>query len=270
MNRLAVALLCCASTAWAHDFWVQPSKYRPEAGTDLQVRLFFGDHFRGKAYARNPGHVDRFVLVGPDETRKIAGDRGDEPAGKVKVENAGTYVVGYRSRRSRTEFEAKKFEDYLRHEGLDHVVKERARRGESESPGRELFSRCAKSIVWVGAGSRDGFDRELGFPLELIPVTNPYAAPKTGDVTVRVLFRGKPLANALVTAHHEPGSHDVVDGRTDDKGRVTLRLPHQGEWMLNTVHMFRTPEEKAKALKADWESLWASMTFELPPVPASD
>ena len=54
------------ASAAAHDFWVAPSKYRVAPEARVSVRLLVGEMFDGEGYARNPRHVERFVLRGPD------------------------------------------------------------------------------------------------------------------------------------------------------------------------------------------------------------
>ena len=51
----------------------------------------------------------------------------------------------------------------------------------------------------------------------------------------------------------------LAQARTDANGLATLRLDRPGEWMVSAVHMTPCPERTI----ADWESLWASVTFEL-------
>src|SRR5207249_7443329 len=58
------------------------------------------------------------------------------------------------------ELEPEKFESYLKDEGLERVVKIRSDRKETLKPGREVFSRCAKTLLKVGAGAADGQDRK--------------------------------------------------------------------------------------------------------------
>jgi uncharacterized GH25 family protein len=51
-----------------------------------------------------------------------------------------------------------------------------------------------------------------------------------------------------------------ASARTDAKGRVTLKLPRGGFWLVKAVHM----EEAPKTSGFEWESWWASLTFEMP------
>jgi uncharacterized GH25 family protein len=51
----------------------------------------------------------------------------------------------------------------------------------------------------------------------------------------------------------------AVKGRTDANGRVSLRIAHGGFWLIKAVHMEAAPPNAA----VDWESWWASVTFDL-------
>jgi uncharacterized GH25 family protein len=46
--------------------------------------------------------------------------------------------------------------------------------------------------------------------------------------------------------------------RTDSAGRVAFAITKPGLWLIKTVHMIEAPPDSG----ADWESLWASLTFE--------
>lgn len=52
------------------------------------------------------------------------------------------------------------FNQYLNEEGLTEVIKTRERFGLSDAPGRENFSRCAKSIILVD-GQSQGYDKQI-------------------------------------------------------------------------------------------------------------
>ena len=59
-----------------------------------------------------------------------------------------------------------------------------------------------------------------------------------------------------------------LEGRTDKDGRVSLTLPVGGAWMLNAVEMVKAPDGmKINEITPDWESLWASLTFETADAP---
>jgi len=257
--KTAVALFFAAAPLLAHDFWIEPSTFRPEVGATVGFALRVGEGFRGDPVPRTPARIERFVLVSASREAPIDGVPGHDPAGVARVSEPGVQVVGYRSHTSRVDLDAPKFEQYLKEEGLESIVAERARRGESAKPSREIYSRCAKSIVTTGVGAKAGHDRELGFTLELIPEKNPHAYTSGGPFPVRLHHRGKPLAGALVVALARAAPEKRLSARTDAEGRVSFALA-PGEWLVKAVHMVPAPAESG----ADWESLWASLTFEVP------
>jgi uncharacterized GH25 family protein len=268
MSRaLAVAalLILTAGRAEAHDFWIEPSSFRPAAGSTVGVRLVVGQKFRGDVLPRNPAMIARFDFASDAGSVPIPGHAADDPAGVFRVERPGLGLIAYRSLESPLSLEAPKFEEYLKEEGLESIIAARARRGETAKPSRELFSRSAKSLLQVGGSGETGFDRVLDLTLEIVPEKNPYAMGAGGDLPVRLLFMGQPLAGALVAAlpYDEPDRR--IAARTDRGGRVVLKLPKAGVWLVKAVHMVPVDGNPA----ADWRSIWASLTFEVPgPPPA--
>ena len=141
---------------------------------------------------------------------------------------------------------------------LGRIIDAHKKYGLSSQPGRERFYRCAKALLETPGAA--AFDAPLGFTLELVPRKNPYAMKTAGKLPLALTFRGKPIANVLVVAMNKEDPANAVRARTDAKGRVTLPLAHAGFWLIKAVHMEAAPAE----VGVDWESWWASLTFELP------
>jgi len=259
-----IAGLLGAAPALAHDFWIVPSSFHPAAGGPLAVRLRVGEHLHGDPVPRDPAQIERFALVGPivgpNAERPIQGPPSAEPAGYASMPGPGLYQIVYRSRRDRVDLPAAKFEEYLTLEGLESISALRRSRGESAKPSTEVFSRCAKALIVAGAGPQSGFDRPVGLDLELVPEKNPYQLAAGAELPVRLLYHGKPLAGAEVFALSLHFPAKTIAARTGRDGRVVLRLPEGGFWLIEAVHMIPAPPETA----VDWESLWASLTFDLP------
>ncbi len=258
--------LLAAVPAAAHDFWIVPSNFHPAPGAPLAFRLRVGERLHGDPVPRDPARIERFALIGPDgpTERPVLGPPAAEPAGFAALPAPGLYQVVYRSRRERVDLPAAKFEEYLALEGLESISALRRSRGESAKPSTEVYSRSAKSLILSGPGLGAGFDRPAGLELELIPEKNPYQLAAGAELPVRLLYRGKPLAGAEVVGlsfqHADKTAPGRIAGRTGRDGRVALRLPEGGFWLIETVHMVQAPRETG----VDWESLWASLTFDLP------
>ena len=259
----AVAVVLAATPLLAHDFWIEPTTFHPEVGSMVGLSLRVGQGFRGDAVPLMPDKIVKFVTVSAAGVETAAGGiPGRDPAGRARVAEPGFVIAGYRSSPSSLELPADKFEAYLKDEGLEKIIAMRARRGDSEKPSKEIYSRCAKALLDAGGAGTTGFDRALGFRLELVSETSPKKLPANagGSIPIRLLFEGKPLAEALVVAMNRDEPDKRLSARTDKAGRVVLALPRGGVWLVKAVHMVPAPAESG----ADWESLWASLTFEAP------
>jgi uncharacterized GH25 family protein len=170
----------------------------------------------------------------------------------------GLLIVGYNSNPSPVVLPAAKFNQYLKEEGLESIAEIRVRRNQTGSDAREVFSRCAKSLVSSGTPT-DGEDQALGFPLELVALKNPYALHTGELLPVRLTYEGRPLSGALVVAMNRLNPAAKLSARTDNNGRVAFKLPESGMWLVKAVHMIPA----AAGTNADWASFWASLTFEL-------
>ncbi len=255
------ALLGLVSAALrAHDFWIEPSTFTPAPGQRVSFRLQIGQGLRGDPFPRDPNLIARFIAAGPAGDMPVPGRVLGDPAGVVMVQEPGLYMIVYDSYRYPVELDAAKFETYLKDEGLEKISALRAKRGQSAAGAREVFSRCAKSLLAVGGGGAAGWDRVFGEHLELVAEKNPYALAGGGELPVRLLYEGKPLAGALVQALQRDRAGAKVTARTDAKGRARLKLDRAGFWLVKAVHMVPAPQDTG----ADWESFWASLTFEAP------
>jgi uncharacterized GH25 family protein len=258
MRLLASALWLAATPALAHDFWIEPANFAPNAGDKVPLKLFVGQHFTGNSVLYLPEHFERYSAFGADGAEQpVAGNRGDDPAGTM-VAGAGVNIVGFHSKKFEVSFDSlPEFEKYLADEGLERNLALAGKRWKLRSGILEVYSRCAKSFIKVGNPSGAWSDHVFGFPLELIATSSPYAAAR--KLQVQLLYRGKPLEAALVVAFNKHSPHEKVKVRTDQDGRATLPLARDGVWLVTSVHMIPAP----LLSRADWESFWASLTFEL-------
>lgn len=261
-NRLIFAILYglvaagASGAASAHEFWLEPSAFTVERGERIGVRLCVGDGFEGWSQARNPARIERFVAAGAAGQQSVVGLDGADPAGALRLTAPGDYVIAYQSDRAFTELPRAEFDAYLRDKGLTRVIAEHPVRA-NRRPVREAYSRHAKALVRVGAAAGMPSDQAMHLPLELIAEVG-RATPR-GRYGFRLLYQGKPLAAALVAAVRPGTADEPVTSRTDAEGRVIFSLQPAGRWRIAAVHMIRAP----RGIGADWESLWASLTFEL-------
>jgi uncharacterized GH25 family protein len=244
----------------AHDMWIEPGSFRPRPGETVTIALSVGEDWNGEPVARNVPRIVRFWAEGPGGEIPVLGTHGSVPAGSFQVGQPGLHVVAYRSNNAYLEQPAAEFEAHLKKEGLEAFIAERARRGESAKASRELYSRAIKSLLAAGGDSLGRLDRPLGLTLELVAETDPYRAPLGGEMVVRLLYQGEPLDGAQVEAIPAAAPESRQVARSDPSGRIRFRLDRKGAWLVKAIHMRRAKDPA----EADWESFWASLTFELP------
>jgi uncharacterized GH25 family protein len=256
-----LALLVLAAPVSAHEYWLTTNTWRCAAGDSVVVRAMVGTGFRGELKPYTPKRVVRFTFEG---TRALdltsVGVNGEPVWARVTPSDALGGVVCYESNGTYIELPPADFDRYLKLEGLSGPLAARARPGASAPPGREVYRRSCKT--WIRGTDAARITRAYGLPLELVPDADPAAS--ASKVGFRVLYEGKPLADALVRAWLRPASAAESDSlgpsasaRTDASGRVTLSLKGDGRWLVSTVHMVPSPDPKL----ADWQSTWASLTF---------
>ena len=253
--------------AGAHEFWLSPSSYRQSKGDTLEIAAFVGTGFRGEGSPYAAPRTRSFELLGAKMLDlRPATLNGELVFARFIAADAGGALVAYESGFTRLTLPASDFDRYLELEGLTQPRAARAKLGAGAGDGRERYARCAKT--WIGGGDGRRALRAAGLTLEVVPLD----APSVGSpLRVRVLFRGKPLAGALVRAWCAPlgrgwaprneavrdSAGPRAQARSDREGIATIPISGVGEWLIGVVHMVPCREREA----ADWESYWASLTF---------
>ncbi len=261
------ALALPAAPAGAHEFWLAPSAYVSAPGKAIEISAIAGTGFRGAPKPWSPAHCVRFLARAArmlDLTRVAS--PGDLAWARFAQSDAGGAMLAFESGFTPIELPAAQFNAYLESEGLDGSLAARRRAG-GAAPGRERYRRAAK--VWLAGHAVERATSPVGLSLEIVPLSIPGSQ---AILRAQVLWKGHPLPGSLVKAWRAPlGSGGAVSdaatrdstgvgwrGRTDPRGEVAVPVAQAGEWLLSVVHM----EPCAERSEADWESTWASLTFE--------
>ena len=257
--HVLVAFILAAAPLAAHDMWIEPTSFLPDAGKVIGVKLRIGQDFLGDPLPRDPALIDQFISVDSSGRKPVYGHDGADPAGLVRVADSSLLILGYQSHPKPITLPAATFNQYLKEEGLDAIAELRTRRNQTNSEAREIFERCAKSLVRYGTPANAQADRALGFTLELVAEKHPYTLRAGEDLPVSLMYEGRALPGALVVAMNRSNPMSKISARTDRTGHVKLRLPEDGVWLVKAVHMIPAPDGS----NADWASFWASLTFEV-------
>lgn len=260
--------------ALAHDFWIEADRFHAPAGSPLSARLWVGHLTDREERVRDPRRLVEFYIQGPDGKRQpLVGEPGQSPAGQMASLPAGLCWLVYRSNYSTSELDPVKFEAYLREEGLERILAERASLGESQRVGRERYARCAKALVRGlesdGALPTGDPSTRAGLPVELCLGADPAFRPAAEGATASTLLPILLLANGSGAQDHQvvlerldapAGTTIAFTARTDADGIARLPWPGEGRWLASAVHMTRA----RGARDHEWTSHFASLCFEVP------
>lgn len=263
---LTIALLLgTAAVAAAHDMFIKPERFRVAAQAEVFVRLLNG------TFSKSENSIDRARLldvsvVSPSGRARIDtaawSATGDTSTFRFRTQGAGTYVLGVSTRPNIIALAAKDFNEYLRSDGIPDVLAARRRDNELAKPARERYHKHVKALLLAGGTPGAGFDTELGYPAELVPVENPYGLKVGQSLRVRTLVDGKPAANQFVLYGGRTTSGARIEQRStrsDASGVARIPLRRAGIWYVKFINMMPLQGDPA----ADYESKWATLTFEM-------
>ncbi len=262
LSKLSLFLI--ATSATAHDFWLQPQSFQTNPGVALPVTALIG---HGKDRGRWEADASRIVMlksIGPNGTadlRNAFKQRGIGPHIFTAFAGTGVHVLAMQTNRASSELPAKRFNDYAKDEGLTPILEYRNRTGTADSAGREFYSRRAKVLIRVGdsTGRTDPHTtKAIGLALEIVPERDPYVLGSSRNLPVRVIYEGKALAGATVKLTNlYSDEKPVAIVKTDSSGRAAFRIPESGAWLLNVVW---TKPIKGRP-GADFDTIFSSLTF---------
>lgn len=253
--------LAAAAPAAAHDFWIAPARYAVEQDAPVQVNFLVGHGTEAEPWdlrwRRIVAFESRLEAEATSRLTTLSPVGSGRPGARITFDQPGHHIIAFASHHATSELPGEAFENYLAEEGLDLAARHRAVAGLQDQPGREIYSRRAKTLIDVGQGQGGDPTRPVGHTLEIVPLADPYANGFDGDLPVQVLFRGEPLAGAQISLDSLDFGRSIETVRTDENGQARFETPTRGRWMLNTV--WSTPLEFHR--DADFETIFASFTF---------
>jgi len=207
--------------------------------------------------------VLRFAAMGSEGQRDLRGtlNQDREKDAILSFPAAGTELLSFESNHDKIELPSIRYNDYAKFEGLTPALELRARTGKTDAPGREIYSRCAKSIVQVGpVGAKPpGYlTAPVGLTLEIVPEKDPHLLKVGEAMPVQVLYQGKPLAGATVMLTNLEFDSNPLETRISDRtGHASFLVPHVGTWLINVV--WTRPIQNNP--DADFDTTFSSLSF---------
>jgi uncharacterized GH25 family protein len=257
-------IVCVATSAAAHDFWLQPPAYQVKIGKPLPITALIGhgdDRGRWEADAKR---IIMLKAIGPKGTvdfRDAFQQRRTGSHFAPVFKEAGVHIIAMQTNLASSTLPPKRFNDYAVEEGLTPILEHRKTLQMTNMIGREVYSRRAKVLIRVGTATGLPDPRSttiVGLDLEIVPERDPYALGKSRNLPVRVIYQGKPLPGATVKLTNLNSDKKPVSIiKTNDSGRAVFRIPESDAWLLNVVWtkpIIGRPD-------AEFDTIFSSLTF---------
>ncbi|MDO4641445.1 MAG: DUF4198 domain-containing protein [Neisseria sp.] len=248
MKRLLIAgLLCAGVSAQAHEVWVNaPANISSQ--DILHADLAYGHDF---PHAEKIAE-DRIHIFAP---LQITGSNG-KARNLVQHGENYQYAAPKKLKKGSYVIQATYKPTFWSQDAAGKwAQKNLAERPEAVSC--EQSQMFGKSVVVVDGGEDLAtISRPVGQTLEIVPLANPNTLQPGSLFPVQILFQGKPLAGATVTAtadtivvkdlaathdHREP---QAFSGKTDKDGKVNILPLIEGLWKIKATH--RAPFDNPK------------------------
>jgi uncharacterized GH25 family protein len=250
---------------FGHDLFLKLDNFFVNVNDKISIKILNGS-FQESEGAVNFARLKDVSVVSPKGARtnpKEADFTKDDKTSFLNLEakEEGNYVAGLSTMTREIDLKAKDFNEYLTEDGIPDTLAERKRKKELTKDVRERYSKHVKIIFQAGEKQSDNYKTALGYPVEIVPVTNPYTLKSGETFEFQCLKDGKPLANQFVMTGFEDKNGKIVASenvRTDKNGFAKIKLGAAGLWYVKFINM--TP---IKDPKINYESKWATLTFEL-------
>ena len=254
-----ISVLLVISITQAHEFWLQPKKYRYKVGEEVKIDFLVGENFTGEFWDMQKHRVEKLEMISAygrkDLTSSVQPSRGNNVT--YKLGNEGGHLFILQSGTSLAELDAAKFNAYLEEDGLGNIIDRRKQRNEMDQPVKENYTRLAKLLIQCGNRADEVYKRKLGLKLEIIPQADPYTLRAGDYLDCRVFFDGQPGAHQLVKVWSIIGNRIFQQNIfTENDGSIRFPISSRGPWMISTVKMVPSEIEGL-----DYQSFWASLVF---------
>ncbi|MEX0691382.1 MAG: DUF4198 domain-containing protein [Gemmatimonadales bacterium] len=265
MKKVLVALLACAVSLAAHDFWLVPNAFRIATDAELVIHGQTGSSFPSSISAVTVDRVATARVLSARSNEGIIdlGVAGNSLRLRHRPTSPGQILVAVTLHPRSIPESPESFRTYLTLEGAPEALARYEREGllPTDSIVRR-YAKYAKTIVEVGESGPRVFDRVAGHPLEFIPLSDPATARAGDTIRFRMVFLGAPLpggrghVSVAASADSAAAYHDVPFV-ADTLGEFGVALVGPGVWNVRALHI--VPARRGSG--ADWDVHWATFVW---------
>lgn len=236
-----VTLALTAAMAQAHEFIIKPATATPAAGQKTALQAQAAHVFMVSEEAENPADVRLYLLQdGKTTDISLAEDKTLAAlVGSFTLARSGpAMLVGHRL----PQIWCETTQGVL--EGTRAALEAKGKKVKSSGK----YEKFAKTLLNPAHGDAS-YAKPLGQELEIVPLTNPADLKPGSPLTVQILLRGKPVADAQVGLTYDGFSKDqdayAFKTKTDAQGKAVFTVDKPALWMVRSAVVEKTPGSDA-------------------------
>jgi uncharacterized GH25 family protein len=262
MNKkieIPILLFVAIALISAREFWMQPLKFVYKPGEKLVMNFQVGENFIGEQWDLKKNQIETLLLHNMSGSATVLDSILEDNKKNLgfTLRESGTYVLSMQTKNALNNWDAEKFNDFLKENGLDDIIDRRTKTNTLASQTKEYYSSYTKLLVQVDEKKDDAHKKLNNFPVEIVPLENPYSL-KIGDpIHFKILFDGKPVFGVRVKVWNRFDNRTTIQNiYTEKNGTLETRVSSPGPWMVSVVRMI-----PSKQSGADWQSFRGSLVF---------
>ena len=201
-----ILLLTAITVFCSHDLYLKMELYFLQPNQEARMNLYNGTFEKSENTITRDRMLDAsFVAQG--ERIPIQPELWKDQDSTISyltfnTGEAGTYVAGVSTKARNIELAADQFNDYLKHDGILDMLEQRKTNNTLDQDAVESYQKHVKAIYQIGDVKTEDWKTVLGYPIEFVPLSNPYDTYTGESLQLQLLLDGKPLSNQLVYANH--------------------------------------------------------------------
>ncbi len=213
------------STVLAHDLWINLSKHHVRSGDTVKVFLGWGHNYPFSDFLPIK-RLKSMKLITPSDKVLTLMPKEGVPGTEVTASESGTYLVAVAMKPG-----------YYTKTIAGHTFK--SKKESKDVISSIWYEKYAKAVFSVDTSDSKIYKKVVGHNLEIIPLNDPSCLRQGDSLSVKVLFKGKPLSRTFVYGSYLGfvGGHAFAYAtRTNNAGIASIRLVTPGVWRLMVQH----------------------------------
>jgi uncharacterized GH25 family protein len=253
---LALVLLPFATVS-AHETWIVPATFAAKVGEEVRLDVSTGMAFPAFETAVRAERIAKASYRLGKESVELKEFKAQDKSLAItkSFPKNGVATVWIDLKPRDIELSDEKVAEYLDEIGATADLRKTWAGQKGRIPWKETYTKHAKTFVAVGnVGEDRSWETPVAMKLELVPISDSFAAVVGKDFMVRLLADSKPVANAPIGLMSKSMKGRVF-ATTDTDGKATFTLRHSGAAMFFAVHL-RFDKDAQR-----WHSDFTTLTF---------